>query len=293
VPAAQECAGAPRDLGRDQGAAARALVRARVGGRGWRRALDRAGVCGRPLSRWRRDLRRHFPHQHEWLEGVARAAGVPDLALLRAATLELARERDALLVGVEAGSDARVWRSGAPDTVLRRVRPEGRLVSLELASPVLACPWIGVNEAGLAVATTGGDVADGGVQPALLARDCLERFERVESALDWCLLRPVAADTAILLADAHGELAGIDFGMTARSVRRPAAGAIVLGGSRAAAVAKAVSGAGGSPPAVEAALRRALGDAAAAAAAHAAPATRSLRPASGDAALRVESESSG
>ena len=35
-------------------------------------------------SRLHRDLRRYFPHQAEWLEGMARAAGVSESALLRA-----------------------------------------------------------------------------------------------------------------------------------------------------------------------------------------------------------------
>jgi hypothetical protein len=270
-----ECAGAPRDLGRDQGVAARDLVRARAGGSAWRRALDRAGVCGAELSRWRRELRRHFPHQHEWLEGAARAAGVPDLALLRAARAELARESDALVVGVECGRDALVWRTGAPGAVLRRVRPDGRLASLELASPLLACPWIGVNEAGLAVAAAGGG-ADG-LQPALLARDCLERFEQVESALAWCLLRPVGAGASILVADARGGLAGVEFSPGGPSVLRPDAGATAIGGARAARLAKEFAGAPGSPAAVAAALDRVLGAAAAAEVAHAAPASRSVQ----------------
>lgn len=292
--AALECAGAPRDLGRDQGASARALVRARVEAGWWRRALDRAGVCEAPLSRWRRELRRHFPHQYEWLTGAARAAGVADVSLLRAATRELARERDALLIGVEGGGDTLVSRTGAPDTVLRRVRPEGRLVSLELASPLLACPWIGVNEGGLAVAVTGG--APDGPNPALLARDCLERFESVESALAWCLLRPVAAAGAILLADARGELAGVDFAGASRNVRRPVAGVIALGGARAAEVAKRVSGelasgGPGSERAVEAALEATPGGVGAGGACHAVPATRSLRASRAGGELRVESVS--
>jgi hypothetical protein len=270
-------------------------VRARIGDGVLWRALDRAGVCEAPLARWRRELRRHFPHQHEWLEGTARAAGVADVSLLRAATRELARGRDAVLVGVEGGRGALVSRTGAQDTVLRRVRPEGRLASLELASPLLACPWIGVNAGGLAVAATGGGAPEAGLHSALLARDCLERFEGVESALAWCLLRPVAAEGAILLADARGELAGIDFGPT-RSVRRPVAGVIAMGGARAAEVAKhvsgeLVSGGPGAEQAVEAALEGTRDGAGANGACHAMPATRGLRPSRAGGELRIEAGS--
>jgi hypothetical protein len=287
VPAAHGCSGAPRDLGRDQGAAARAALRARAGGGAWRRALDRVGVCEAPLARWRRELRRHFPHQHEWLEGAARAAGLPDLSLMRAASAELTREREAVLLGVESGGAVQLWRTAAPDTLLRRVAPDGRLASLELASPLLACPWLGVNQAGLGVAATGAGAGASDLAPALFARDCLERFEQVESALAWCLLRPVGAVGSILLADAHGGLAGVAYGRSGRSVRRPSAGALALGGARAEEVAKELAGGSGSECFVEAALARVLGDAAAAAAARVDPALPGLRPSRAHAVLAV------
>jgi hypothetical protein len=281
-----ECAGAPRDLGLDQAASARAAVRA---------ASARGGVIARwrdrlpgevEISRWQRDLRRYFPHQHEWLEGVARGSGVPDRALLRAAIAELARGQDALLIGAEgAGRDGAegeggtvLWRTESPGVVLRRVRPEGRFVSIELASPLLACPWIGLNEAGLAVAVTGGS------QPgrcrahaALLARDCLERFEAVESALVWCLSRPVAPGASILLADALGEIAGVELHASGRRVRRPEGGVLTLGGPRTAEVRKALSGRATRSLDLERALEEVLGESAVAAAAHVDLASRSLR----------------
>ena len=290
-----ECAGAPRDLGLDQAASARAAVRAASARGGviarWR---DRLVPAEALVSRWQRDLRRYFPHQHEWLAGVARGAGVPDRALLRAAIAELARGHDALLIGAEGagregaegagreGADGKggtvLWRTESPGVVLRRVRPEGRFVSIELASPLLACPWIGLNEAGLAVAVTGGS------QPgrcrahaALLARDCLERFEAVESALVWCLSRPAAPGASILLADALGEIAGVELHASGRRVRRPEGGVLTLGGPRAAEVRKALSGRVTRALDLERALEEVLGKSAVAAAAHVDLASRSLR----------------
>ncbi len=277
-----ECAGAPRDLGLDQATSARAALRAASGHGGavarWR---DRLGVAEAEVSRWQRDLRRYFPHQHEWLEGAARGAGIPDRALLRAAIAALAREADALLVGAEGADDGGgsvLWRTESPGAVLRRVRPEGRFVSIELASPLLACPWIGLNEAGLAVAVTGGS------QPgrcrahaALLARDCLERFEAVESALVWCLSRPAAPGASILLADALGEIAGVELHASGRRVRRPEGGVLTLGGPRAAEVQKALSGRVTRALDLERALEEVLGKSAVAAAAHVDLASRSLR----------------
>lgn len=274
-----ECAGAPRDLGLDQATSARAALRAASGHGGaiarWR---DRLGFAEAEVSRWQRDLRRYFPHQHEWLEGVARGAGVPDRALLRAAIAALARGADALLVGAEGADDGGsvLWRTESPGAVLRRVRPEGRFVSIELASPLLACPWIGLNEAGLAVAVTGGS------QPgrcrahaALLARDCLERFEAVESALVWCLSRPAAPGASILLADAMGEIAGVELHASGRHVRRPEGGVLVLGDPRAAKVRKTLSG--GATADLERALEEVLGEPAFAAASRVDLASRNLR----------------
>ncbi len=260
-----------------------------------RAASARGGVIARwrdrlpgevEISRWQRDLRRYFPHQHEWLEGVARGAGVPDRALLRAAIAELARGHDALLIGAEGagreGADGKggtvLWRTESPGVVLRRVRPEGRFVSIELASPLLACPWIGLNEAGLAVAVTGGSLpARCRAHAALLARDCLERFEAVESALVWCLGRPAAPGASILLADAQGELAGVELLASGRRVRRPEGGVLALGGPRAAEVRKTLSGGPMRALDLERALEEVLGEPALAAAPRVDLASRNLR----------------
>ena len=40
----------------------------------------------------------------------------------------------------------------------------------------------------------------------LLAQDCLERFEALGPALDWCCERPGGGGGALLLADAGGRL---------------------------------------------------------------------------------------
>jgi hypothetical protein len=92
-------------------------------------------------------------------------------------------------------------------------------------------PWIGVNESGLALAATGDRRRSACVaHAALLARDCLERFESVESALSWCLGRPCAMGGSLLMADAAGELAGVEMLATGREVRRADSGVLVMGG---------------------------------------------------------------
>src|SRR5262249_54998797 len=115
---------------------------------------------------------------------------------------------------------------------IRRVAPEGRFRSIEVALPAATTPVIGVNEAGLAVAVAEQRSLPGRFTPpiALFARDCLERFQRVGPARDWCLARPAAPGGSLLLADAHGELAGVYAGGPERRALRPH-GWLVLGDS--------------------------------------------------------------
>jgi hypothetical protein len=241
-----ELAGVPRELGFAQGRAAASALRAACAGRGaLGRALDLAGRLDAGGARWHLDLRRHFPHQSEWLEGTSRGAALPLPALVRAARKALAAAPRALVAWEQRGA-AQLACALPPGAALRRVAPEGRFRSLEWAQPELPSPWLGVNEAGLAVAAGPAAPAGAGcsAHAALFARDCLERFESVASALAWCLGRP-AAPGALLFADASGEIAGVELLRDGRRVRRPEGGALALGPDPAAcaALAKALAAA--------------------------------------------------
>jgi hypothetical protein len=230
--------GVPRELGFAQGRAARAALEAACGRRDvLARVLDALGSMNGDSARWWRDLRRHFPHQAEWLEGAARGAGLPLPALARTARASLVAPPQPL-VALEDG-EVRLVCAAPARASLRRVAPEGRFRSLELALPELPTPWLGVNEAGLAVAATPGALgASACAAPAAhFARDCLERFESVASALAWCLGRPAAAGAALLLADASGEIAGVELTAEGRRVRRPEDGVLALGCGRPLALA--------------------------------------------------------
>jgi hypothetical protein len=102
----------------------------------------------------------------------------------------------------------------------------------------------GVNEAGLAViarpsnrGTGSGGRASGAKQgragdaPAiLLVQDCLARFEHLAGALDWCRKRPVDEGPTILLGDASGARATVEFrGHERRVESRPAGAAMEWG----------------------------------------------------------------
>ena len=218
------CRGAPRDLGRDLGAALRAELREAlaVNGRlrGWLVELARAGA---PAS-LSRDLRRHFPHHAEWLEGLALGAGVPLRSLVRALAERCAPDApQGVAMGAVSGTAVAIASAVPHSARLRCVAPEGRFRSLEVALPAATAPVIGVNEAGLAVAVAEQRALPGHYAPpiALFARDCLERFERVEPALDWCLSRPAAPGGSLMIADARGELAGVYASGPERRALRP------------------------------------------------------------------------
>ncbi len=230
-----ECEGAPRDLGFDQG---------RVMQEGVDAELARI-LRSRPAPAWiaevARDLDRHFPQLAERMAGLARGAGARRgalvLALARAsrepgflfrpALAAVVRTPRILLAGrIDLSAD----RCSMP--LLRRSRPLGGIPSAELTLPWLATSLGGVNAAGLAVLLappeppapgTSGTCADtASSAPALLlVQQCLERFERVEAALDWCLTRPSGGCAAILLADRAGDASRVDLDGDLRYVTQP------------------------------------------------------------------------
>jgi hypothetical protein len=225
-----ECEGAPRDLGRDQGVAWRETLRRRcaTGPLALLRALIGPGAS---TARTLRDVRRHFPQQSEQLEGIARGARLFDASVARAMVATLRRSGGGLAV---------VQREGAPlvaallpnAVVLRRSRPEGRFGAIEATLPELTTALLAVNDRGLAVAVSPGPAAREGecaAPAALLLRDCIERFDAVGPALEWCRSRPAAPGGALVFADAAGGAAGLEFAAERRVLRRPRGGVLLLG----------------------------------------------------------------
>ena len=221
--------GAPRDLGLDQGRALRAELRARYAERSaLERLALRAGFPSRDTRALAREISRHFPHQAETLHGLAVGAGVPPAWLFAELRRELAREVSASPLAL-AQSGALLARALEGPWLVRRSRPQGLFASLELTRPWLTHALVGVNERGLAAAVVMADRASAVAPGALLAQDCLERFEALEAALEWCEGRPGGAGAVVLLADASGEVAGIRIGDS--RVLRPEAGRVVAGGA--------------------------------------------------------------
>ncbi len=216
-PSLVRCEGAPRDLGLDQGRVCATTLR------NLRGALRRSADA-RSLER---DLRRHFPQLAERLEGVARGARISTRILFGALTRELGSvwQREQPATGAAAlwafaptwtaGGATIAWAARGAETRwrVRQSRPENGLASLEVAAPWLPGGAAGVNEAGLAVAcsTLDAPLASGScAAPAfLLVQECLQRFESVEGAEEWCLHRPAGGHATILMADAAGGLAGV------------------------------------------------------------------------------------
>jgi hypothetical protein len=192
-----------------------------------------------------RDLQRHFPQLAERLEGVGRGARVPVRVLLRALARELGaastREPPATratalwgLAPARTGSGAMLAWSARPSAGpwrVRQSRPENGLPSLEIVTPWLPGGVAGVNAAGLAIACTTLE-APTAPQPFaapafLLVQECLQRFESVEGAGEWCTHRPAGGCATILFADAAGELLGVRVGDPERARLHPEDGILV------------------------------------------------------------------
>lgn len=237
------CEGHPRDMGLAQGRQLRDVIAAQVARAGLPTRRSRwpslRGVVSGPF-RGRgagRELFRHFAHQAERLEGLAQGADLPLDSLLElqlrmgsgggggGARSDPGREGDG-----EGEGERGAW-------IVRESRPVVGFRSLELTRPWLVPAVVGVNEAGLAViARRSEDGAGSGVRanaaaqgragdaPAiLLVQDCLARFEHLAGAVDWCRKRPVEGRSTILLGDASGARAMVEFRGRERLVEsRPA-----------------------------------------------------------------------
>lgn len=216
-----ECAGAPRDLGFDQGRALRDEIRADL------RAIGCEAPSG-PLARllggatpgydaaFARDLARHFPHLDERVAGLAGAVGCRHEALAALAARELATG-----VATRVCFDAATRRLElvfadvlAPTGLaVRRVRADGGYASLSVARPGLVFAIAGVNEHGLAGAAhleaMPGASERWRAPGVLLLEQCIERLDAVEKALEWCERRPGGGRVRLVFADAEGRAAAI------------------------------------------------------------------------------------
>lgn len=232
-----ECAGHPRDMGLAQGAANRAAIREALTraklplGRSRLpslRALASGSVRGRGAGR---EFLRHFAHQAERLEGLAQGADVSFDSVLQ---LHLRVRAGGALGGLlSRRASLRARSVGGPDEqkrallerslprplegeigwIVRESRPEVGFRSIEVGLPWLVPAVAGVNEGGLAIAAGpilwGTSGSGGSPTSALLVQECLQRFEDVGGALDWCRKRPVEGEQTFVLADAGGEVATV------------------------------------------------------------------------------------
>lgn len=257
------CEGAPRDLGLDQGRAARDEIRravatlppaARVAAR-----LPLGGeLLDARLAAVGRDLDRHFPHMGERLRGLARGGGVARGELVALLARERRDRRGAeasatagVLVGIapeRSGSGPLLGRTlPAAGVGVRRSAPDNDYRSEDHTVAWLVLALAGRNEHALAVVAAALSPEPGSFEacaaPAvLLAQDCLQRFDTVQKGVEWCEGRPAGGGASILLADAAGDLAEVVVSGPERRVRRPRDG-ILLGegaGARGEAIAKAL-----------------------------------------------------
>jgi len=232
-----ECEGAPRDLGFDQGTHCRSALNAAYRRLSrWQRARLRLLAEPEECRRVRLEIRRFYPQQAEVMEAMARASRVPVswLIAIHVVSLRSASPADALVLAAASeitDCGGLLARTLPSDAIVRRSRPESGFRSIELTQPWRIAPLAGVNEAGLAVAcvSNSGEIAESrhAVPAALLAHDCLRRFDSLDGAIDWLLVRPGGGKSVLVLADLSGEIAGVSADGDERRVFRPADGLFV------------------------------------------------------------------
>jgi hypothetical protein len=240
------CAGAPRDLGFDQGAALRAVLRRSLRPRAPARPAElREWLPASQSARAWRDVAAFFPHHAERMLGLARGARVP-VRLLAARLRGLLTGDGGLAAGVSAerAGQALLARSIGPGLdaaplFVRHSAPDNDYRSVELTPAWSVAAALGVNEHGLAATATAlpGDDAllRGCAAPAaLLVQDVLQRFDGVDKAVEWALSRPAGGSASLLLADATGRVAGVRIEGRQRSALAASDGLVVGLGSRAA-----------------------------------------------------------
>jgi len=247
------CSGAPRDLGLEQGLHFRDLIRAEVErrrGKGSAPPLPSLVGRDREVARAERDTGRFFPHMAERAEGIARGARVSkaEVAALLSGEQHQAWET---LVGVKPDAEGpgaliAISTEREAPLFLRWSQPENGFRSLEIGIPWRVPSLAGVNEHGLAVAASG--AASSSALPsrcaapaALLVQDCLQRFDSVDKAIEWCERRPAGGNASILLADAEGALGRVDLDGGLRRVHRGGEGSPLGAGepTRVASIEKA------------------------------------------------------
>lgn len=229
-----ECAGHPRDMGLAQGAALRLAIRAEAERLGlphkrsrWPslRALTIGSVRGVGAGR---EMFRHFAHQAERLEGLARASGLPSDSVLEMHLRARAGGAQGGLLARRATLRARTLDDdkrlllertlpraldGEAGWMLRESRPAVGFRSLEVGLPWLVSSVAGVNEGGLGVVAGpllwGTPGREGHPTSLLLVQECLQRFEDLDGAIGWCLKRPVEGEQSLVLTDASGAVATV------------------------------------------------------------------------------------
>jgi len=266
--AALVCSGSPRDLGLDQGLHFRDAIRAEVERRlrGKRRRRLLPPLIGRDpeVARAARDTTRFFPHMAERAEGIARGARVSTAEVAELLASEHLGGGETLIAVTPEVDGAGVLIALSTEReaslFLRRSQPENGYRSLEVGIPWRVPALAGVNEHGLAVAasavaSSSASLSGCAAPAALLVQDCLQRFDGVDKAIEWCERRPAGGRASILLADVQGVLARVDLEGELRRVRREMDGILLGAGepARLASVEKACRASG--PLDAEALLR--------------------------------------
>ena len=253
------CEGAPREMGRAQGEAAREKVRGALAALAELEAFRLLQPRWLPYRAFRRLAARRaarflagaFRTGHaataERLAGLAEGAGVSlrNLMLLNALEPTLSAVGGctacpgACSTVAVRGSRSATGRPTVarnfdylplvqPFYLLRDCRPGGGLRSVEFTAAPLAGAVDGINEAGLCIVYDYGFTVDEPPAPAapisMVLADALARCRTTAEAAAFLIAAPRWGGALLMLADADGDLASLELSATRHALRRPAAG---------------------------------------------------------------------
>ena len=257
------CAGAPREMGLAQGAAARPKIHAarlalaeleafRIQQPRWLPYGVYRWLAEQKASRFlAAPLSRDYPAMNERLAGIAEGAGISLKGILLINGLEPLMSSVGGCTACPGACSAVAVRGRRSTTgepiiarnfdylplvqpfyLVRESRPSRGLRAVEFTSAPLAGAVDGMNEAGLCITYNYGFTTDQPKTPAapisMAITEALERCRTVTEAADFISSMPRWGGALLMLADADGDIASLELSSTRCQLRRPVEGEDVL-----------------------------------------------------------------
>lgn len=226
-----EIAGTPDVMGRLQGEST---------AEDWIGLMDSFGSARAPEV-LEKNIAEYCPRQMERMRGIALGAGVSLDTVLIALSTEIMHTRVDHYIGACSAAAVRGRASVSASPIIaknydstpqfenaqiaRISRPADAFHSIDITLGFMAGSHEGVNEKGLAISYNNGHSLGNPpsklVPISLLAQEALERCESTEQAVVYFENSPRAGSALLMIADANGDVAGLELSAGNSGIRRP------------------------------------------------------------------------